>query len=278
MIRQLRAGRCLLNGNPVRATAMSDEVLQLRVHGEPGLPALVYLPGLHGDWTLAAGFRRALGGRVRFVEITYPRTLTWSMREYVEAIRTALIGRGLERGWLLAESWGSQPAWGLLNPAPPPFEVQGLILAGGFVKHPWPWGPRLLRRIGEHTPMSRYTRDMKFYARYAKLRHGSDAETRAAFDEFVARRTALDRQAMRARLELLDDYDPRPLARDCLVPVHYLAGMVDPLIPWVLVRRWLRRNCPGYRGGKTFWLADHNVLVSAPKRSAELILRWMREG
>jgi hypothetical protein len=52
------------------------EELQLRIHGEATLPTLVYLPGLHGDWTLVGGFLRALGGRVRFVEMTYPRSLT----------------------------------------------------------------------------------------------------------------------------------------------------------------------------------------------------------
>ena len=51
------------------------EELQLRIHGEASLPTLIYLPGLHGDWTLIGGFRHALGGRVRFVEVTYPRTL-----------------------------------------------------------------------------------------------------------------------------------------------------------------------------------------------------------
>jgi hypothetical protein len=45
----------------------------------------------------------------------------------------------------------------------------------------------------------------------------------------------------------------------------------------VLVRWWLRRNCPGYRGGKTFWLADHNVLATAPKGSAERVLKWMQK-
>jgi len=51
------------------------EELQLRIHGEGSLPTLIYLPGLHGDWTLIGGFRQALAGRARFVEVTYPRTL-----------------------------------------------------------------------------------------------------------------------------------------------------------------------------------------------------------
>ena len=84
------------------------EELQLRIHGEASLPTLIYLPGLHGDWTLIGGFRKAIGGRVRFVEITYPRTLTWSLDDYAAAIETALAQNGITRGWLLGESYGSQ--------------------------------------------------------------------------------------------------------------------------------------------------------------------------
>ena len=59
---------------------------QLRIHGDASLPTLIYLPGLHGDWTLVGGFREAVDGRVRFVEMTYPRTLTWSLDDYAAAI------------------------------------------------------------------------------------------------------------------------------------------------------------------------------------------------
>jgi len=103
-------------------------------------------------------------------------------------------------------------------------------------------------------------------------------ETLDSIKEFVERRTELDRLAMRHRLVLLDEYDPRPVARQARVPVHYLAGLVDPLVPFPLVRWWLRRNCPGYRGGKTFWLADHNVLTTAPGRAAEVVLGWMMQA
>jgi pimeloyl-ACP methyl ester carboxylesterase len=189
---------------------------------------------------------------------------------------------------LLGESFGSQIVWPLVEKNLPAnavhqttlrassFKVEGVILAGGFVKHPWKWGPGLLRRMGERTPMEQYQRELKFFVRYKNFRHRSSPEVLASIQEFVARRTDLDRQAMRARLLLLDQYDPRPTARQTQVPVHYLAGLIDPLVPWVLVRWWLMRNCPGYRGGKTFWLADHNVLATAPVRSAELILKWMQ--
>src|SRR6185436_11229062 len=85
--------------------------LKMRVHGDPSGPTLIYLPGLHGDWTLVSSFRAAIAGRVRFVEFTYPRTTTWSLDDYARGIEGMLLAQGIERGWLLGESFGSLPAW-----------------------------------------------------------------------------------------------------------------------------------------------------------------------
>jgi pimeloyl-ACP methyl ester carboxylesterase len=263
------------------------EELKIRIHGDRSKPALVYLPGLHGDWTLVTPFRLALKERVCFVEITYPRSLSWNIENYASSIEDELLKRGVVRGWLLGESFGSQITWPLMEKNLPSsalhqtslrqnsFKVEGIILAGGFVKHPWKWGPGLLRRIGERTSMKGYGAELRFYSSYMKFRHRRSPEAQAGIEEFAARRTDLDRQAMRARLQLLDQYDPRPTARQTHVPVHYLAGLVDLLVPWVLVRWWLMRHCPGYRGGKTFCLADHNVLSTAPKGCAEAVVKWM---
>src|SRR5947207_15230888 len=118
--------------------------LKMRVHGDASLPTLVYLPGLHGDWTLVSSFRAAIAGRVRFVEFTYPRTTTWSLDDYARGIEGMLLAQGIERGWLLGESFGSQPAWQIVGRSrdrrnaseaskpgddPVGFQTQGLILS-----------------------------------------------------------------------------------------------------------------------------------------------------
>jgi pimeloyl-ACP methyl ester carboxylesterase len=256
------------------------EELQIRVFGDPTLPTLVYLPGSHGDWTLIAGFRGVLSGRVRFVEITYPRTLTWTIEDYATEIEKALVARGIEHGWLVGESFGSQPAWGLVERSASNgrFRIEGLILAAGFVKHPISWGPIFLRRIGQWRPQSLFRLTMSVYAWCHRLLHRLTPEARKDLDEFMARRTPLDRRAMSHRLDLISGYDPRPIARSCRVPVFYLAGAFDPLVPWPYVRRWLRGNCPGYRGGRTILFADHNVLASAPRTSAGQVLQWIAQG
>jgi hypothetical protein len=62
------------------------------------------------------------------------------------------------------------------------------------------------------------------------------------------------------------------------LPVFQLAGVFDPVVPAFAVRRWLRGCCPGYRGTRFIFPADHNVLSTEPRPSAEQVLRWMEGG
>ena len=261
---------------------MEPEQLRIRIHGNDSLPALVYLPGVHGDWTLVSSFRAAISGSVRFVEFTYPRTRTWSVNQYAAAVELELSRCGITAGWLLAESFGSAIAWAMMAPhrtrAGQGFQVSGLVLAGGFVKHPWPSGARFLRWIGERISMRFYGRLLNAYALYAKFRHRRASETLASIEEFVARRTEPDREAMRARLMLIARNDPRAIAESAAQPVYYLGGAIDPLVPWYWVRWWLSKHCPGYGGGRTIWSADHNVLGTSPNDSARQVLKWINES
>ena len=123
----------------------TGEELQIRVHGDASLPTLIYLPGIHGDWTLVAGFRKAIGDRVRFVEFTYPRTTEWSLDDYAAGVETALKESGIQKGWLLGESFGSQIVWPLV--AREKFSVEGIIFAGGFGRHPALWTVWLVKKL-----------------------------------------------------------------------------------------------------------------------------------
>ena len=235
-----------------------SEKLEMRVHGAAVLPTLIYLPGLHGDWTLVASFRRALAGRVRFGEVTYPRTLDWSLDDYSHGVETALAERGITRGWLLGESFSSQVVWSLL--ARKRFETQAVVLAGGFVRHPMRWGVRLAERFTGGISLDLLTRILFGYARVARFRYRHSPEVQANIQEFIARRTELDLKAAQHRLHLIARNDPRPIAQKANVPVYALTGLIDPVVPWCFVRPWLRKNCPTLRDYKIIWRADHNVL------------------
>ncbi|HUA68682.1 MAG TPA: alpha/beta hydrolase [Candidatus Saccharimonadales bacterium] len=249
-----------------------DEALQLRVHGDASLPTLIYLPGLHGDWTLIGGFRHALGDKVPFVEVTYPRTLTWSLDDYAAAIETALAANGVTGGWLLGESFGSQVVWAMV--AREKFPAQGVILAGGFVKYPNP-ALGLMEKITERLSTRALVWIIFGYAEVARFRYHRSPQTLAMIDEFIARRTELDRRAAQHRLRLVAQSDPRAVAINTRLPVFGLTGFFDPIVPWPRVRRWLKRNCPGLRDYRIIWRADHNVLSTAPQEAARQIWEWI---
>ena len=249
------------------------EQLQIRIHGGEALPTLVYLPGLHGDWTLISRFRKALAGRVRFIEITYPRTLTWTLDDYAAGVETELANHGVTRGWILAESFSSQVLWPLL--ARKRFHAEGVIMAGGFVRHPIIWGVRFAEYVCGAISLGLLTRILFGYARIARLRNRHSPEAKAALDEFLARRTRLDQQAAKHRLHLLAENDPCEIARNVNVPLYAVTGLIDPIVPWPWVRSWLTKNCPTLKEYQIIRRSDHNVLGNAPEKAANHVLRWM---
>jgi pimeloyl-ACP methyl ester carboxylesterase len=196
--------------------------------------------------------------------------------DYAATIEAALAHNGITRGWLLGESYGSQVLWAMV--ARGKFPVQGVILAGGFVKHPMRWAVRLApNAFGGRISTALFVRIIFGYAKIARFRYRRSPETLATIDEFVARRTELDRRAAQHRLHLMAQYDPRPIASQTRLPVFGLSGILDPIVPWPFVRRWLRKNCPALRDYKIIRRADHNVLSTAPMEAAQQVLDWMNQ-
>jgi pimeloyl-ACP methyl ester carboxylesterase len=255
------------------STESTATELQMRVHGDETLPTLVYLPGLHGNWRLVGAFRKALGGRVRFVEVSYPTTLSWSLEEYAGAVEEALEARGIQEGWLLAESFSSVVAWPVL--ARERFRPKGLILAGGFVRHPLSSEVRLAERFCRNASFGLVTHLLLGYARLARFRFRRSPETIEAIKDFVDHLTVADYEAAKHRLHLIGQSELRAIARQTKVPVYAVTGLIDPIVPWVWVRSWLKRNCPSLRDYRIIGLADHNVLGTAPVKAANQVLRWM---
>jgi len=97
----------------------------------------------------------------------------------------------------------------------------------------------------------------------------------AEIREFVARRTETDFHSGRHRLALISRHDPRKNVMKLCIPVFALSGFFDPVVPWRSVRRWLERNCSGFREHILIWPADHNVLGTAPKAAADQVLSWI---
>lgn len=251
---------------------MSD-ALQIRVHGDAALPTLIYLPGLHGDWLLVTRFRLAVAGRVRFVEFTYPNTVTWSLADYAAAVAGKLREHGIVSGWLLAESFGSQVAWPLMQSQG--FRAEGLILAGGFARHPWLAAVRATEWLMNRAPLPWLTAVVSGYAVLARWRFKQNPEVLAALREFKARWGEPLRLAAAHRLRLIEGNDPRPMVTAVRAPVFCLTGVLDPVVPWWPVQRALRRECPGWRANAMVWTADHNVLGTGTAQAAAQVCRWL---
>jgi pimeloyl-ACP methyl ester carboxylesterase len=251
-----------------------DETLEIRVQGSDRYPTLIYLPGTHGDWTLVGSFRRALGDRIRFVEISYPRTVSWSLDEHAAAIEAGLAERGIRSAWVLGESFGSQVVWALLKRNR--FSAQGIVLAGGFVRHPTPWAVRLAEQLVGGIPLTWIQRGLWGYAKLGRFRYRRSPEVLGDLQQFLDRRSLeLDREAARHRLHLIAESDFCDLARRPGVPLYVLSGLWDPIVPWFWVRRWLRQNCVNLREYRILAGADHNVLGTAPGKAAEIVLGWI---
>jgi pimeloyl-ACP methyl ester carboxylesterase len=233
------------------------------------------LPGLHGDWTVVGNFRRALGGKVRFAEITYPRTLTWSLEDYARAVEDALVEEGITGGWFLAESFSSLVLWQLL--ARKRVCVDGVILVGGFARHPMRWGARLMEKIFGILPASVFRQTFIAYGKLARFRLRRLPEAGSDLAEFMSRRTDLDRLAMKHRLHLVSQADFCHIAKDLNAPVYAMTGLFDPIVPWFAVRRWLRNNCAGLREYKIIPGCDHNVLGNAPRKAASQVGGWIEK-
>ncbi len=267
----------------------AENDFRLRVYGDPCKPCLVHIPGIHGDWTLVQSFRAAVNGKVCFVGMSYPQSTEWRLPEYAEMVRKMLARAGIGEAWLIGESFGSQVAWEFIrrfhNPSPrrevpsdeASFRIQGLILAGGFVRHPTPAGVWFAHGFWRILPLACLRAFLPCYTWIARLRHRHAPETLDYLDEFVSRRTAQDKAAIGYRFELIARNDPRRIAEAFDRPVYYLTGGIDPIVPWPWVRAWLRRNCASFKEFVVLPWADHNVLGTAPRQSADIILGWMRQ-
>jgi len=261
-----------------------NETLQVRARHAGTQPTLIYLPGIHGDWTLAGRFRRALGDRASFVEFTYPRSLEWNLEDYADAVVQSLETRGITHGWLIGESFSSQVAWAIVarqaqaGRVAGTFAIKGVILAGGFVRHPYDWEVRAGIWTHDHLPDVCWRFGFSSLVRAARLVTGNDPATAEDIAEFVARRTPEDRLAIRRRMEILLERDLRPVARSARMPVYQLTAGGDFIVPWGPVRRWLRAECPGYRATRVVPFSSHSVLFNRPALSAEQVIGWMGAG
>jgi pimeloyl-ACP methyl ester carboxylesterase len=253
---------------------MSD--FSIKIFFQGCTPVIVYLPGIHGDSSLAQRIRKYFEGKVCFVEFEYSKRTDIELADYANIIEDVLIRNGIKECWLLAESFGSQVAWSIVSKERA-FKVKGIILAGGFVRHPFIPGVYIVKVISKLLPIWLIELWLKFYIVMCRLffRKKKSVEQPVP-EQFVRNRlNEADKLAIIARYELIIRNDLRPIAGKTTIPVYFLAGKWDIIVPWQPVLHWLKKNCPGFKGYKILPSADHPVLTVAPEESANQILEWL---
>ncbi|MGB9602610.1 MAG: alpha/beta fold hydrolase, partial [Limisphaerales bacterium] len=164
-----------------------DESVKIYINDPDKFPILVYLPGIHGDASLVGEFKKHIAGKVRFIEIEYPKNPDWEIQDYASAIESALLQCGVDECYLLAESFGSQVAWGLMSKHRA-FKVNGIILAGGFVRHPFIPGVKIVKTLTGILSLRMIELWLKFYVWICKLFFRKERRDKKILKDFTRNR------------------------------------------------------------------------------------------
>lgn len=244
---------------------------------QPTAPALVYVPGVQGDWTPMHRTGALIAEFSRLVLTAYPRNPAWTLEDHARAVLAVLDHLGLERAHLLAESYGSLVAWQVALLAPQ--RVQSIAIAGGFVLSPQRVGAACAAVFHRHGPPWLMEAMVQGYLRWA-TRHSRHPEI-ASFRRscFPAIRAPQGWQALANRMRIIARADMRPHLPAIQCPVGYFGGAWDVVVPVRREIRTLRRGLGQacrFRA-ELFPRTAHDVLPARPRESAAWIRQWLGE-
>lgn len=243
--------------------------------GDPSAPPILYLPGVHGDWTPQGRARPILSRDFHFVETAYPRIDHWSIEDYGRALKELLDSLEIESAHVVGESFGSLVAWqfGIAHPQ----RVRSFTLVGGFTRPPRFGVAAAASAALKSIPTGVLESAIDFYVA-GKTAMGEHRET---FDAgaYPAARTQRGRRATARRMSIIQASEFRRHLTQIQFPVRYLGGARDIVVP---VRReiaTLIAHLPPHCDFRSELVAGapHALIASHPEQSVEHILRWVRE-
>ena len=253
--------------------------LQGMVHQESGErdgPPAIFLPGVHGDWTLLKRARPILADKLRLIEITYPRAGSWNLGEFSRALEDLMDVLELDSAHLIAESFGSLIGWqfGLECPS----RVRSMVLVGGFCQPPGPQRIGLAKTALSLLPsfilekgIDLYTSRRAFYLDFAYSDLGGMPIP------YFATRSARGRRATVNRLSIIERADFRPHLNRIRFPIRYVGGANDQVVPVRREVETLKRRLPAECGFQSHVIPGgrHAILASHPEPSARRIVDWV---
>lgn len=221
------------------------------------MTTLVLLPGLDGTGRLFSRFEAALEGR-DFVRMSYPPDEPLGYDALVDRVAPTLPRTPFV---LVAESFSGPLALALARRAPP--ALRGVVLVATFVECPIPRVPRSL--AARLAPI--LTRLPPPRSLVRRLLTGTDSDGKLV-DEFVEASRHVDPGVLAMRMLEVIDVDARAALTECPVPVTYLGGARDALLP-----RHLPTTLQRLRPSLTVTRLDapHLVLQRAPREACDAI-------
>lgn len=251
--------------------------LVYRVRGGDGAVPVVYLPGVHGDWTPQAAASQLLAGTFRLVEISYPKEPLWRMGDYASALVALLDRLEIESAHVVAESFGSLVGWEFALEHQS--RVRSMVIVGGFCQPPGPrkvlfakWGLSVL-------PTGLFERGVNAYVAIRKHQGKLEHPEMEVDLPYSAVRTDLGRTATVSRFELICTSDYRLHLHEVSFPVRYIGGDSDLIVPVRREIRTLGELLPEEVGFQSRLIADapHMIISSHPVETVEQITDWIME-
>lgn len=252
--------------------------------GRADAPPLVYVPGIHGDWTPLRRSRGLFHRRARLIEVAYPRQSRWRLRDYAESMDRMMNRLNLKSAHFAVESFGSLVGWQYLLTRPE--RVRSIVVVGGFTHSPGK--PKVfLAQLGLRSISPElFEKGMEWYC--SRLLHSSNAQAvergvdRRELDPatlYPAARTPDGWRTIISRLSLIQNADFRPYLNRVRTPVRYLGGASDMVVP---VHREVRTLWSGLTPRCRFASAlvpdaPHMVIASHPRGSTERICDWIEQ-
>ncbi|MCH8203536.1 MAG: alpha/beta hydrolase [Candidatus Hydrogenedentes bacterium] len=253
----------------------SDDELIYQVSGEECATPVIYLPGVHGDWTPQAAARTILAEKFRLIEITYPKKPQWRIEDYMNALLSLLDRLEIRSAHVIAESFGSLVGWefGLEHPA----RVRSMMIVGGFCQPPGPakvlfakWGLSIL-------PTEVFERGVDAYVSIRK-HQGKLVRPEMEVDlPYAAVRTDLGLSATIRRFELIGRTDFRHQLHDFRVPVRYIGGELDLIVPVKREIETLDEILAEETGFESRLIpgAPHMIISSHAEETAGQLVEWI---
>ena len=253
----------------------NESGLVFQTSGSPRAAPILYLPGVHGDWTAQAEVRSRLSEEFYFVETAYPRVSNWSINDYACAVNRLLNHLGIDSPHVVGESFGSLVGWqfGMESPN----RVQSFTLIGGFTRPPRFRVAAAAAAALKTVPTGLLEWGIDSYV----ARKSGLGERRETFDmgAYPATRTQRGRLAAANRMAIIQATDFRDRLSQVRFPVRYLGGSNDIVVP---VRReidtllaHLPPNCDFQ--GELLTRAPHTIIASHPEQTVNHLSRWIRE-